>query len=114
MKRQQTGNSVKNFVQQIAKIQTFYRNIQARSTAYIKFYYKSESCVFVRGGFNSTHIQQFCIRLPVQVQFFPTNAAYNEFFFCLNIIYINKSKDFHIRSFWSKVFFFSLSLLPSI
>lgn len=45
MKRQQTGNSVKNFVQQIAKIQTFYRNIQARSTAYIKFYYKSESFV---------------------------------------------------------------------
>ena len=61
MKRQQTGNSVKNFVQQIAKIQTFYRNIQARSTAYIKFYYKSEACVFVClwGGFNSTHIQQF-------------------------------------------------------
>ena len=49
MKRQQTGKSVKNFVQQIAKIQTFYRNIQARSTAYIKFYYKSESCVFVCG-----------------------------------------------------------------
>lgn len=47
MKRQQTGNSVKNFVQQIAKIQTFYRNIQARSTAYIKFYYKSVMCVCV-------------------------------------------------------------------
>lgn len=45
MKRQQTGNSVKNFVQQIGKIQTFYRNIQANSTVYIKFYHKSESRV---------------------------------------------------------------------
>lgn len=68
MKRQQTGNSVKNFVQQIAKIQTFYRNIQARSTAYIKFYYKSESCV-CEGEFNSS--------FPLQVHFPPTNAAYD-------------------------------------
>lgn len=59
MKRQQTGNSVKNFVQQIAKIQTFYWNIQARSTAYIKFYYKSViTFVFEDGNFNST--QQSC------------------------------------------------------
>lgn len=59
MKRQQTGNSVKNFVQQIAKIQTFYRNIQARSTAYIKFYYKSESRVFVRGDLTAPIYSSF-------------------------------------------------------
>lgn len=73
MKRQQTGNSVKNFVQQIAKIQTFYRNIQARSTAYIKFYYKSVSCVFLTGNLTAPiHSSS-----PVQVHFFSqTTAAY--------------------------------------